>query len=178
MDMDINPGETNSTEREQLVPVLETIYIPQDTLNATVSESWAGLVAPISISGVDVSTAQVMAYCVGGMHLVGAKGGGKWGQRSTAMKGAIYPTGFFACEDGYWMYPPPSRQDPLPRAERSRRPRRHRRHCCLARPKSSCARHRLCLHRPTISPDGRQCHRLGDSHARPAQSCRLSWLPG
>jgi hypothetical protein len=24
-----------------------------------------------------------MAYCVGGMHLVGAKGGAKWGQRTT-----------------------------------------------------------------------------------------------
>jgi crotonobetainyl-CoA:carnitine CoA-transferase CaiB-like acyl-CoA transferase len=51
--------------------------------------------------GVDVSTAQVMAYCVGGMHLVGAKGGAKWGQRSTSMKGSMYPTGFFACKDGF-----------------------------------------------------------------------------
>jgi len=51
--------------------------------------------------GVDISVAQVMAYCVGGMHLVGAKGGGKWGQRSTAMQGALYPTGFFACKDGF-----------------------------------------------------------------------------
>ena len=51
--------------------------------------------------GVDVSVAQVMAYCVGGMHLVGAKGGAKWGQRSTSMKGAVYPTGFFACKDGF-----------------------------------------------------------------------------
>jgi crotonobetainyl-CoA:carnitine CoA-transferase CaiB-like acyl-CoA transferase len=51
--------------------------------------------------GVDVSVAQVMAYCVGGMHLVGAKGGAKWGQRSTAMQGAMYPTGFFACKDGF-----------------------------------------------------------------------------
>ncbi len=51
--------------------------------------------------GVDVSVAQVMAYCVGGMHLVGAKGGAKWGQRSTSMKGAMYPTGFFACKDGF-----------------------------------------------------------------------------
>jgi crotonobetainyl-CoA:carnitine CoA-transferase CaiB-like acyl-CoA transferase len=51
--------------------------------------------------GVDISVAQVMAYCVGGMHLVGAKGGAKWGQRSTAMKGAMYPTGFFACKDGF-----------------------------------------------------------------------------
>jgi crotonobetainyl-CoA:carnitine CoA-transferase CaiB-like acyl-CoA transferase len=51
--------------------------------------------------GVDVSVAQVMAYCVGGMHLVGAKGGAKWGQRSTSMKGALYPTGFFACKDGF-----------------------------------------------------------------------------
>lgn len=51
--------------------------------------------------GIDISVAQVMAYCVGGMHLVGAKGGGKWGQRSTAMKGGMYPTGFFACKDGF-----------------------------------------------------------------------------
>ncbi|MCP5066471.1 MAG: CoA transferase [bacterium] len=51
--------------------------------------------------GVDVSVAQVMAYCVGGMHLVGAKGGAKWGQRSTSMKGSMYPTGFFACKDGF-----------------------------------------------------------------------------
>ncbi|UCE87434.1 MAG: CoA transferase [Deltaproteobacteria bacterium] len=50
---------------------------------------------------VDIATAQVMAYCVGGMHLVGAKGGGKWGQRSMSMKGALYPTGFFACKDGF-----------------------------------------------------------------------------
>jgi len=51
--------------------------------------------------GIDVAVAQVMAYCVGGMHLVGAKGGAKWGQRSTAMKGSIYPTGFFGCKDGF-----------------------------------------------------------------------------
>jgi len=51
--------------------------------------------------GIDISTAQVLAYCVGGMHLVGAKGGGKWGQRSTQMKGGMYPTGFFACKDGF-----------------------------------------------------------------------------
>ena len=51
--------------------------------------------------GIDISVAQVMAYCVGGMHLVGAKGGGRWGQRSTAMKGGMYPTGFFACKDGF-----------------------------------------------------------------------------
>jgi crotonobetainyl-CoA:carnitine CoA-transferase CaiB-like acyl-CoA transferase len=50
---------------------------------------------------VDVSTAQVMAYCVGGMHLVGAKGGAKWGQRGSSMKGSLYPTGFFACKDGF-----------------------------------------------------------------------------
>ncbi|MBW2421267.1 MAG: CoA transferase [Deltaproteobacteria bacterium] len=51
--------------------------------------------------GIDVSVAQVMAYCVGGMHLVGAKGGAKWGQRSMSMKGSMYPTGFFACKDGF-----------------------------------------------------------------------------
>ena len=51
--------------------------------------------------GVDISVAQVMAYCVGGMHLVGAKGGAKWGQRSSSMKGSMYPTGFFACKDGF-----------------------------------------------------------------------------
>jgi len=51
--------------------------------------------------GVDVAVAQVMAYCVGGMHLVGAKGGARWGNRSTSMKGSLYPTGFFGCKDGF-----------------------------------------------------------------------------
>ncbi len=51
--------------------------------------------------GVDISTAQVMAYQVGGMHLVGAKSGRKWGQRGLIMKGSPYPTGFFQCKDGF-----------------------------------------------------------------------------
>jgi len=51
--------------------------------------------------GVDVSTAHVMAYQVGGMHHVGAKNGSKWGQRGMVMKGSPYPTGFFACKDGF-----------------------------------------------------------------------------
>jgi crotonobetainyl-CoA:carnitine CoA-transferase CaiB-like acyl-CoA transferase len=51
--------------------------------------------------GVDVSTAQVMAYQVGGMHHVSAKNGNKWGQRGMVMKGSPYPTGFFACKDGF-----------------------------------------------------------------------------
>jgi crotonobetainyl-CoA:carnitine CoA-transferase CaiB-like acyl-CoA transferase len=51
--------------------------------------------------GVDISTAQVMAYQVGGMHLVGAKSGRTWGQRGLIMKGSPYPTGFFQCKDGF-----------------------------------------------------------------------------
>jgi crotonobetainyl-CoA:carnitine CoA-transferase CaiB-like acyl-CoA transferase len=51
--------------------------------------------------GIDISTAQVMAYQVGGMHLVGAKSGRKWGQRGLIMKGSPYPTGFFECKDGF-----------------------------------------------------------------------------
>jgi crotonobetainyl-CoA:carnitine CoA-transferase CaiB-like acyl-CoA transferase len=50
---------------------------------------------------VDISAAQVMAYQVGGMHLVGAKSGKKWGQRGMIMKGSPYPTGFFQCKDGF-----------------------------------------------------------------------------
>ncbi len=51
--------------------------------------------------GVDISVAQVMAYQVGGMHLVSAKNGAKWGQRGMTMKGSPYPTGFFECKDGF-----------------------------------------------------------------------------
>ena len=50
---------------------------------------------------VDISVAQVMAYCVGGMHLVSAKNGAKWGRRGMVLKGSPYPTGFFECKDGF-----------------------------------------------------------------------------
>jgi len=50
---------------------------------------------------VDISVAQVMAYCVGGMHLVSAKNGAKWGRRGMILKGSPYPTGFFECKDGF-----------------------------------------------------------------------------
>ena len=51
--------------------------------------------------GIDISTAQVMAYQVGGMHLVGAKQGAKWGSRGKKNREAEYPTGYFPCKDGY-----------------------------------------------------------------------------
>ncbi|MCZ7528747.1 MAG: CoA transferase [Acidimicrobiia bacterium] len=50
---------------------------------------------------VDVATAQVMAYCVGGMWLVGAKLGALWRRRGRLQRGTIYPTGFFECADGF-----------------------------------------------------------------------------
>lgn len=51
--------------------------------------------------GIDVSTAQMMGYLVGGMHNVAAKNGNKWARRGTLMGGAPYPTGFFTCKDGF-----------------------------------------------------------------------------
>lgn len=51
--------------------------------------------------GVDISTAQVIGYLVGGMHNVAAKNGNKWARRGTLMGGAPYPTGFFKCRDGF-----------------------------------------------------------------------------
>lgn len=51
--------------------------------------------------GVDVSTAHVMGYQVGGMYLVTAKAGRPWERRGTLLHGAVYPTGFFPCRDGY-----------------------------------------------------------------------------
>ena len=50
---------------------------------------------------IDISTAQVMGYMVGGMYLVSAKNGNKWQRYGTLMGGAPYPTGFFACSDGF-----------------------------------------------------------------------------
>lgn len=51
--------------------------------------------------GIDVSTAQVMGYLVGGMHNVTVKNGNRWERRGTLLGGAPYPTGFFTCGDGF-----------------------------------------------------------------------------
>jgi crotonobetainyl-CoA:carnitine CoA-transferase CaiB-like acyl-CoA transferase len=51
--------------------------------------------------GIDISTAQVMAYLVGGMHNVTVKNGNRWARRGTLLGGAPYPTGFFTCADGF-----------------------------------------------------------------------------
>lgn len=51
--------------------------------------------------GVDIATAQVMGYMVGGMYLVSAKNGNPWQRKGTLMSGAPYPTGFFRCGDGF-----------------------------------------------------------------------------
>ncbi len=51
--------------------------------------------------GIDVSTAQVMGYLVGGMHAVTAKNGNDWARRGTLLDGAPYPSGFFKCGDGF-----------------------------------------------------------------------------
>ncbi len=51
--------------------------------------------------GIDISTAQVMGYLVGGMHNVTAKNGNKWERQGTLMGGAPYPSGFFKCGDGF-----------------------------------------------------------------------------
>lgn len=51
--------------------------------------------------GIDIATAQVTGYCVGGMHLVGAKMGAQWKRRGRLQRGTVYPTGFFECADGY-----------------------------------------------------------------------------
>lgn len=50
---------------------------------------------------IDVAAAQVAGYCVGGMHLVTAKVGGRWRRGGRLQVGTIYPTGFFECADGY-----------------------------------------------------------------------------
>ena len=51
--------------------------------------------------GIDISTAEVMAYLVGGMHNVSVKNGNRWVRRGTLLGGAPYPTGFFNCADGF-----------------------------------------------------------------------------
>ena len=50
---------------------------------------------------IDISAAQVMGYLVGGMYLVSAKNGNPWQRKGSLMGGAPYPTGFFACGDGF-----------------------------------------------------------------------------
>lgn len=49
--------------------------------------------------GIDISTAQVMGYLVGGMHRLAAKSGRVW-QRQDSIMGRA-PMGFFECKDGF-----------------------------------------------------------------------------
>ncbi|MCK9987128.1 MAG: hypothetical protein AzoDbin1_03600 [Azoarcus sp.] len=51
--------------------------------------------------GIDISSAQVLAYQVGGMSLVTAKRRIEWKRAGRTIKGALYPTGFFEAADGY-----------------------------------------------------------------------------
>ncbi len=55
---DITPGAESRAEKNDLVPVLEMIYVPQN--NPGPSGSWAGLTTVLSSGGVDVSTAQYL----------------------------------------------------------------------------------------------------------------------
>jgi cell surface protein SprA len=55
---DITPGAESRAEKNDLVPVLEMIYVPQS--NPSASGSWAGLTTVLSAGGVDVSTAQYL----------------------------------------------------------------------------------------------------------------------
>jgi len=49
--------------------------------------------------GIDISTAQVMGYLVGGMHRLPAKSGRAWQRQDSVMGRA--PMGFFECGDGF-----------------------------------------------------------------------------
>ncbi|AMN47579.1 hypothetical protein ACG33_10810 [Steroidobacter denitrificans] len=51
--------------------------------------------------GIDISSAHVLAYQVGGMSLATAKRRIEWKRAGRIIKGALYPTGFFEAADGY-----------------------------------------------------------------------------
>lgn len=51
--------------------------------------------------GIDISAAQVMGHQVGGMHLVSKKRGGQWNRAAMFPGSSTFPSGFFACADGY-----------------------------------------------------------------------------
>ena len=55
---DMTPGAESRAEKNDIVPVLEMIYVPQN--NPSASGSWAGLTSVLSSGGVDVSTAQYL----------------------------------------------------------------------------------------------------------------------
>jgi len=50
---------------------------------------------------IDIAAAQVLGYQAGGMYLVTAKVRPGWKRSGTLLKGGVYPTGFFACADGF-----------------------------------------------------------------------------
>ncbi|MGD8363106.1 MAG: cell surface protein SprA, partial [Gemmatimonadota bacterium] len=60
---DLTPREDNQQTRDDLVPVLEVVYVPQT--DAGVYDSWGGLVTPLRVGGtIDVSTSQFLEVWV------------------------------------------------------------------------------------------------------------------
>ncbi len=50
---------------------------------------------------IEIAEADVLAYCAGGMSLYILGLGGNWRRRGLVRRGAIYPTGFYPCKDGF-----------------------------------------------------------------------------
>jgi crotonobetainyl-CoA:carnitine CoA-transferase CaiB-like acyl-CoA transferase len=50
---------------------------------------------------VDIAETDVLAYYTGGMSLFILGSGGKWSRRGFDRHGAIYPSGFYPCQDGF-----------------------------------------------------------------------------
>ncbi|MCX5865947.1 MAG: CoA transferase, partial [Proteobacteria bacterium] len=104
---DINCSAFSALSMTLGSPDREPLVIPYDQCDF--QAAWHGASAALTAllarrktgrgQFVDISTSEVMIYCVRGMYLVTRWGG--WKRKGARQLVSVYPTGYFECKDGY-----------------------------------------------------------------------------
>jgi len=104
---DINCSALSALSMTLGSPDREPLVIPYDQCDF--QAAWHGASAALTAllarrktgrgQFVDISTSEVMIYCVRGMYLVTRWGG--WKRKGARQLVSVYPTGYFECKDGY-----------------------------------------------------------------------------
>ena len=104
---DINCSALSALSLTLGSPDREPLVIPYDQCDF--QAAWHGAAAALTAllarrktgrgQFIDISTAEVILYCVRGMYLVTRWGG--WKRKGARQLVSVYPTGYFECKDGY-----------------------------------------------------------------------------
>ncbi|MDD5222942.1 MAG: CoA transferase [bacterium] len=104
---DINCSALSALSLTLGSPGREPLVIPYDQCDF--QAAWHGAAAALTAllarrktgrgQFIDISTAEVILYCVRGMYLVTRWGG--WKRKGARQLVSVYPTGYFECKDGY-----------------------------------------------------------------------------